>query len=86
MARTWSVVFLPAAVPLAHGAAGVWDEVFNLIAVGVVLVVLGVIIFSRKPTAQAPEEPTELAESQHATEAAEEDRQRSGLRPRKPQQ
>jgi len=78
VARLWSIAFIPIAAPLAHGSAGVWDEVFNLIAVGVVLVVLGVIVFSRKSASSEEPEDTE------AGRRPEEDQPRPGLNPRKP--
>jgi len=56
--RIWGIALIPVAAPLAHGNAGVWDELFNLLAVGIVLVVLGVIVFSRKPASSGgSEEP-----------------------------
>lgn len=62
MERIWGIVLVPVAAPLAHGSAGLWDEVFNLIAVGVILVVLGVIVFSRKPASTGEAEQPDEAE------------------------
>ena len=39
---------VPARVVLAHGAAGALDEVFNIISVGIILVILGIVVFGRK--------------------------------------
>jgi hypothetical protein len=69
--RIWGIALVPVAAPLAHGSAGIWDELFNLLAVGIVLVVLGVIVFSRKPASSGGSEepdPPDAAEQARSGE------------------